>query len=132
MEELNYEKRYAYAELEVIINHLGEKYKSKIPPKILREIKEEKKYGYIPDFDFSKPLSDQITRQETKNMIAFLYHEYWCENEEEKKKLEQAILKNQQDEKEKQKRARKDEIAKKAHMNFVSLDTALKEKSEKK
>ena len=69
--ELNYEKKYAYAELECILYWLGEEYINKIPKRILQVIKREKKYSYQPQIDFSKPLANQI-KQETKNMIAYL------------------------------------------------------------
>ena len=69
--ELNYEKRYAYSEVEVILDWLGESYINKVPKRILRTIKEEKKFGYIPEIDFTKSIENQI-RQETKNMIAYL------------------------------------------------------------
>lgn len=129
--ELNYEKKYAYAELESILNWLGEEYTSKIPNKILRTIKQEKKFAYRPELDFSKPLESQV-RQETKNMIAYLTCTYWLKDENEKAQIQEAIKENQRKIKEQKRLERQKEIEMKAKIagkNTVtgSIDQALKE-----
>lgn len=133
--ELNYEKRYAYAELECILNWLGEEYSNKIPKRILRTIKEEKKFAYKPQIDFKKPLENQI-RQETKNMIAYLNCTYWLKDKEKKKEIEEAIKKNAEREKEKNRELRKREIEMKAQglgntTVTASIDKALRENLKK-
>ena len=74
--DTSFEKSYAYAEVYYILNWLGEDYISKIPTKIFKIIREEKKYRYKPQIDFNKPLDTQV-RQKTKNMIAYLNYNYW-------------------------------------------------------
>lgn len=128
--ELNYEKRYAYAEVECILNWLGEKYINKIPKKVLQTIKEEKKFAYRPELDFSKPLEAQV-RQETKNIIAYLNYTYWVKDKEEKKKIEDIVEQNAQKEKEKQRLERIKEIQRKAESRknisvTASIDDALR------
>lgn len=105
--ELNYEKKYAYVELECILNWLGEEYKNKIPKRILQIIKREKRYSYQPQIDFSKPLENQI-RQETKNMIAYLNCKYWLQGEKEK--IREAVQKNAELQKERKRMERRKEI----------------------
>ena len=129
--ELNYEKRYAYAEVDCILNWLGEEYRNKIPKRILRKIKDEKKYGYKPQLDFNKPLETQV-RQETKNIIAYLNCTYWLKDKEEKKKIEEAISQNAKIEKENRRIERMKEIAKRAESQenitlTASIDKALRE-----
>lgn len=112
---LNYEKRYAYAEVECILEWLGDEYIEKIPKKLLRRLREEKKFGYNPQIDFTKSLEAQI-RQETKNIIAYLNCKYWIENFEEKERIEKCIEENSKIEKEKQRIERLKEIKKRAQM----------------
>jgi len=112
---LNYEKRYAYAEVEAIINWLGEEYINKIPKRIIQALKGEKKYGYKPQIDFNKPLENQV-RQETKNMIAYLNYTYWIKDKNEKKNLEAMVKENAKKEREKRKAIRMAEYEEKAQM----------------
>ena len=130
--EINYEKRYAYAEVEAIIHYMGEKYINKLPKDIMSRIKAEKRQNYTPDFDFSKPLMPQVKRQETINLIAYLYLNYWCENEEDKKKVLSQIEINTARQKEIEKRRRMEEVRRRAAQGPIqSLDAALKAKLNK-
>ena len=122
----NYELKYAYAEVYEIIEHLSEKSKNKIPSDVIEKIKSERKLGYKPEFDYSKPLEDQIEREETINLIAYLYYYYLCGSEEKKRKLENAIKENIKIKERYEEEQRKEEIKKKASQKVQSLDTALK------
>lgn len=132
--ELNYEKKYAYAEVEAILNWLGESYISKIPNKILRTIKEEKKFGYRPEINFTKPIDNQI-RQETKNIIAYLDLNFWENNEKEKQAIKEKIAENAAKEKERKKIERMREIQMRAQITkdgtvTASIDNALKQNNQ--
>lgn len=130
--EINYERKYAYAEVEAIINYMGEEYKNKIPNDVLKIIQKEKRQDYVPNFDFSKPLVPQVTRQETINLIAYLYITYWCDNEEDKKKILAQIEMNKEKENEIAHRKRLEEIRLKAVQGKPqSIDEALKSKFKK-
>ena len=98
--EINYNKRYAYAEVCEILNWLGDDYKRKVPKNLLRLFKDEKKFGYKPNIDFSKPLDSQV-RQETKNLIAYLEYYCWLEDDLQKKILKETIQRNYEIKKEK-------------------------------
>ena len=129
--ELNYEKKYAYAEVESILNWLGEEYINKIPKKLLQTIKSEKKFGYRPEIDFTKPVENQI-RKETKNIIAYLSYTYWTNSEKEKQQIKSKIERNAELEREKRKQERMLEIQKRAKMMgnttvTASIDKALRE-----
>lgn len=129
---LNYEKKYAYCEVDCILDFLGDEYKSKIPKKVLQTIKEQKKFAYRPEIDFTKPLENQV-RQETKNIIASFNLKYWLKDENKKKELENRIKENAKIEKEKRRIERMKEIREKANImsngNTVtaSIDRALKD-----
>ena len=90
---INYNNKYAYAEVWTILEHLGDDYKNKVPKNFLRLFKDERKFGYRPEIDFSKPLNTQV-RQETKNIIAFLEYKYWLEDETKKAQLKAKIDEN--------------------------------------
>lgn len=127
--ELNYERRYAYAEVYEIINWLGEEYINKLPKKILRLIKDEKKFGYKPEIDFSKSLTNQV-RQETKDLIAYFEYKYWLEDEKQKQDLKETLKKNNIKKKERERAERQNRQAiinqnVKSGLN-AQLDNALK------
>lgn len=112
----NYEKKYAFAEVDSILDWLGEEYKNKIPKKLLQNIKAGKKFGYRPEIDFEKPIENQI-RQETKNIIAYLNYNYWLVDEESKKMLKKKIQENEKVEKERKRLERLKEIEIKAKLS---------------
>ena len=126
MIETNYELKYAYAEVYEIIEHLSEKTRNKIPKDVVEKIKSGRKFGYKPEFDYSKPLEDQIERQETINLIAYLYYYFLCNSEDKKKRLEDAIKENIKIKKQYEAEQRKEEIGRKASQNVQSIDAALK------
>ena len=88
--ELNFEKKYAYAEVYDILNWLGEEYKKKVPKDMMRLFKNERKFGYRPEIDYTKPLDSQV-KQETKNIISFLESRYFIKDKERIKNVEDAI-----------------------------------------
>ncbi len=91
--DLNYNKRYAYAEVYSILNWLGDDYKKKVPKNLLQLFKLERKFGYEPEIDFTKPLDNQV-RQETKNLLAYLVYTCWLENEDDKQKFKAQVDEN--------------------------------------
>jgi len=92
---IDFEKRYAYCEIYDILNWLGIDYIRKIPKEIYKMIKEERKFGYDCQLDFSKPLKNQI-RQLTKNYIAFFRYNFWLDDPKEKIRLKQELEKNEE------------------------------------
>lgn len=78
--------RLAYSEIYEIINLLDKELLKKIPANVINFFKEERDCNYIPKFDDSKPLEEQI-RRETVVILYILTLNYWCKNEQEKKDL---------------------------------------------
>lgn len=114
---MNYEMKYAYSEAYEILNWLGDEYKNRVPEKIYKVIKSERRLDYRPTFDYTQPIITQPMRQETKDLIAYLNYYYWCTNERKKAniiaKIEQNIVRRKQKEKEERQR----EIAMRAQMS---------------
>lgn len=131
--ELNYDKKYAYAEVDFILKWLGDEYTSKIPKKELRAIKNQKKFAFVPDIDFNKPIENQV-RQETKNIIAYFTLNYWLTDEDEKKKLKDKIKENAEKDKLRRKAERMRQIQERAKVNSTtvtaSIDNAFKKLNE--
>ena len=107
---LNYNKRYAYAEVYKILNWLGDDYKRKIPKNLLQLFKLERKFGYEPELDFNRPLNDQV-RQETKNIIAYLQYSCWLESDAEKAELKALVEENARRVKEEKRIQKAQEVA---------------------
>lgn len=129
MKTINYDMKYAYAEVYEILNNLGEEYKNKIPDKVYKLIKTERRLDYKPQIDFTQPLNAQHLRQETKNLIAYLYHYYWCNDARKKQDLIAKIENNIEKKKQREKEERRREIAMKAKLKSsvgTSIDQALK------
>lgn len=61
----------------------------KIPEKLLKYFEDNKIEGYECTFDYNKSLNelDNELSEEAKGYIGVIALNYWCENEEDKKKL---------------------------------------------
>lgn len=131
MAGINFELKYAYTEIYEIVKWLGEDYKNKIPKKIYNLIKNERKIDYRPQFDFKNPLYLQPMKQETKNIIAYLYCYYWCENEQQKKEIIAQIEENVYMKKEEAKRKRMEEIRMRAQAGYVPVTASVEQQMRK-
>ena len=79
--------REAYAEVDNFIECLGSYDKNKVPESIRKYFKKEKSKNYNKIIDVNKPIKDQNLKDETLAIIAMLNLKYWCDDEEEKKRL---------------------------------------------
>ena len=85
-----------YAELSEILKMMEPKEVNKIPKKLLEVIEKEKSNTYIPNYSSKIELNSQNIKKETLAMIALLYINYWCEDENEKKEYLKLIEENEQ------------------------------------
>jgi hypothetical protein len=83
----------ASAELNMLFQYVPNEYIEKIPRR-LRDffIKVESK-TYQPTINPNQTLEEQNIKEKTKDLIAIIYRNYWC-NEEERKELDQKIIEN--------------------------------------
>ena len=86
----------AYAEVDYIINHMNQKYKKKVPPKMLAFFSELKDPNHVVKINPYVPLQNQGLKRYTLEIIALLHLKYWCEDEERKKELYNIMLRNQE------------------------------------
>ena len=82
-EEENYSK--AYAEVEAVLLTLDDSLKKKIPENVMKALSENKDKQYIFDYDFNKPIYEQDISVDAKIMLAKIYKDYLCSEEEREK-----------------------------------------------
>ena len=93
--ELSLSTRQAYSEVDEFLGLLTEEERTKIPRKLREFFKEEKDSNYIKGIRTDIPVKDQNFKEETLAIIAVLNLQYWCEDENEKKRLKQVYANNQ-------------------------------------
>ncbi len=86
----------AYAEVDYIINHMNEKYREKVPEKMLNFFHNYKDPNFVVKVDPYVPLQKQGLKRYTLEILALFHLKYWCEDEERKKELYGLMLKNQE------------------------------------
>lgn len=87
--------RNAYAEVDNFIECLDSYDKNKVPDDIMEYFKREKSKNYDKMIDVNQPIKNQNLMDETLAIIAMLNLKYWCDDEEEKKRLIDIYLENE-------------------------------------
>lgn len=93
--EITKSTRIAYAEIDSFIELLPKEEKEKIPSKLKQYFKDEKDKETPKKLSMDIPIEKQNLQEETWNLIAMIYLKYLCEDEEEKKELEQIYDENE-------------------------------------
>lgn len=86
----------SFAEVDYVIKHMNEKYRSKLPQNILdffETMKDSECKVYINPY---KPLQNQGLTQYALEIIALLHIKYWCEDGERKEELLEKMKQNQE------------------------------------
>ena len=86
-----------YSEVNFIIENLDEEYRNKIPKKLLEIINSKKMKYYEPNIDVKKSLYEQDVERDTLVLLAMIYYNCWCEDDEEKKELLQILMENRKE-----------------------------------
>lgn len=89
--------RQAYSEIDEFLGLLSEEQRNEIPKKLRDFFKEEKDTEYIKNIDKDIPIKDQNLKEETLAIIALLNLQYWCKDEEEKKRLQAIYSQNEKE-----------------------------------
>ena len=82
-EEESYSK--AYVEVETVLLALEDSLKRKIPQSVMKALAENKDKEYIFVYDFNKTIDKQDISTEAKIMLAKIYKDYLCSEEEKEK-----------------------------------------------
>ena len=87
--------RQAYSEVDEFLKLLSEEKRNEIPKKLRKLFREEKDEKYFKNIDKNVPIKDQNLKEETLAIIALLNLQYWCKDEEEKKRLREIYAQNE-------------------------------------
>ena len=87
--------RQAYSEVAEFLSLLSDNQRNEIPEKLREFFKREKDKEYVKNINTSIPIKDQKLKEETLAIIALLNLQYWCKDEEEKKRLQAIYAQNQ-------------------------------------
>ena len=83
----------ASAEINEILKYLPKEEVEKIPSKLREFFKEVASKDYVTNINPDLPLDKQQIKEKTKDIIALIYRNYWC-SEEERKELDQKLIEN--------------------------------------
>lgn len=81
------ERKEAYVEVLEILNFMEEKYVEKLPIKLIEFFKRNKSTEYSFILNTNIPLKKQKLKEETLNILAMLYLNYWYKDNKEKQAL---------------------------------------------
>ena len=87
--------RQAYSEVDEFLGLISNEHRNKIPKKLREFFREEKDTTYIKGINPNVPIKNQKLKEETLGIIALLNLQYWCEDENEKKRLKEVYAKNE-------------------------------------
>ena len=87
--------RQAYSEVDEFLGLISNEHRNKIPKKLREFFREEKDTNYIKGINPNVPIKNQKLKEETLDIIALLNLQYWCEDENEKKRLKEVYAKNE-------------------------------------
>lgn len=87
--------RQAYTEIDNFIELLDEYNRNKVPKKLREYFKKEKDDTYTKTINPNIPIKEQNLKEETLALIAALNLQYWCEDEEEKRRLKKVYSDNE-------------------------------------
>lgn len=83
----------ASAELIEILKYLSQTEVEKVPQKLRSFFTKVANKNYISKIDPNKSMQEQQIKEKTKDLIAVLYRNYWC-NEEERTSLDKKLIEN--------------------------------------
>ncbi len=86
-----------YSEVCEFLELLGAYYINKLPSKLLELFKENKSEEYEPHIKTNIPIKEQSLSEDTLAIIAILNLQYWCEDENEIKRLKEVYQKNEEE-----------------------------------
>lgn len=121
----------AYAEVDYIISHMNEKYREKVPEKMLNFFHDYKDPNHEVKVDPYVPLQKQGLKRYTLEILALFHLKYWCEDEERKKELYGLMLENQERlENQMREKYSVEKLFDNAHATVVSSEEDLNEEKE--
>ena len=93
--EISINTRQAYSEVDEFLELISDENRNKIPKKLIEFFQHEQDTNYIKGIDPNIPIKDQSLKKESLAIIALLNLQYWCEDENEKRRLKEVYAKNE-------------------------------------
>ena len=94
------EYRMSLTELYVILNYMNNEYINKLPKKLINFIGENKDNSYTPSINKNIPINEQNLKKDTKVLLSLLYRNYWCDQENKLRLIEEDYEQKEKYEKE--------------------------------
>ncbi len=94
------EYKQSLKELNTILDFMNNEYIEKLPKKLLRFIKENMDISYEDNINQDTPIDKQNLKKDTKILLSLIYRNYWCDEDEKKKLMEEDANKKREYEKE--------------------------------
>lgn len=88
--------RQAYSEVDEFLDVISAWNRNKVPEYLREFFNKEKDANYIKGINPNIPIKEQALKEEALAIIAWLNLEYWCQDEEEKKRLREIYAKNEE------------------------------------
>lgn len=85
--EFSINEKKAFKEVNEIIDIMGEKYKNKVPKKLLEVLKNGEDINYITKIKKDVPFEKQEISRTALILLSYINRNYWLEKEEEKQKI---------------------------------------------
>ena len=79
---LSVELNESFSETLDILNHMEKTYIDKIPRKFIEFLNNNKSNNYVSNLDHSKKINEMKLKEKTKDIIATIYMNYWCNSEQ--------------------------------------------------
>ena len=102
----------AAVELNVILENTSPEIVSKIPKKFIVFLKEIASKNYIFKYDNTKSLEEQDIRPKTKGLLALIYRDFLCDNQEKQEYINRVSLVTEKIEQRKREKYNPDKIFK--------------------
>lgn len=93
--KLSINTRQAYSEINEFLGLLSIEQRNKVPQKLREIFNQERDKEYIKKINPLIPIKDQNLKEETLALIALLNLQYWCEDEDEKERLQKIYSNNE-------------------------------------
>ena len=93
--ELSINTRQAYSEIDEFLGLITKEERDEIPKKLRDFCREEKDTSYHKNINSNIPIEEQNLKEETLTIIALLNLQYWCKDENEKRRLQQIYANNE-------------------------------------
>lgn len=77
-----------------ILNHMDKTYIDRIPRKFIEFLENNKSSNYISNLDHSKKINEMNLKEKTKDILATIYMNYWC-NPQQKAKYNDLLKQNE-------------------------------------